>query len=109
MAQGNKFDSGKPPLSLIPRLAQEEEAMVLAFGGKKYEYWNWAKGMQWSRLIDAAQRHMLAYADGEDVDPESGLSHLAHARCCLGFLIDYRKEHPELDDRRKRDTRGCKE
>jgi hypothetical protein len=104
--EAKKFDSGKPPLSLIPRRANEEEAKVLDFGRQKYGAWNWAKGMDWSRLVDAGMRHMTAFADGEDVDPESGLSHLAHARACLGFLLDYEKEHPELDDRRKRVNRG---
>ncbi len=100
--QGSKFDSGKPPMSLIPRRALVEEARVLDFGRQKYAAWNWSKGMDWSRLIDAGLRHLTAYADGEDVDPESGLSHLAHARACLGFLLDYEAEHPELDDRRRR-------
>lgn len=95
-----KYDVGKPPLSLIPRAAHIAEAEVLAFGAKKYAAWNWSKGMAHSRLIDAALRHITAYADGEDVDPESGLSHLAHARCCLGFLIELTQTHPDLDDRR---------
>jgi hypothetical protein len=101
---GSKFDGGKPPLSLISRYANDQEALVLAFGAMKYDRWNWARGLAWSRVLDAALRHLTAYADGEDVDPETGLSHLAHARCCTGFLLDYIKEHPELDDRRKRET-----
>jgi hypothetical protein len=99
---GKKFDSEKPPMTLISRRAQEEEAKVLAFGAKKYDKWNWSRGIAWSRVLDAAIRHLIAFADGEDVDPETGLSHLAHARCCTGFLLDYEKEHPELDDRRPR-------
>ena len=98
----NKYDNGKPPLGLIPRRALEEEARVLNFGRRKYGPWNWVRGMEWSRLIDAGLRHIAAFADGENVDQESGLSHLAHARACLGFLLDYEREHPELDDRRKR-------
>jgi hypothetical protein len=102
--QSMKKDAGKAPLSLIPRRALEGEAQVLAFGASKYKAWKWAEGMEWSRLLDAAMRHVAAFADGENVDAESGLSHLAHARCCLGFLLDYEVEHPELDDRRKRPT-----
>lgn len=99
---GRKEDNNKSPLSLISRRANELEAQALAFGARKYDAWNWAKGMKWSRLLDAALRHLYAYADGEDLDSESGLSHLAHARCCVGFLLDYEKSHPELDDRRPR-------
>lgn len=103
--EGLKYDSGKPPLSLISRRANEEEAKVLAFGANKYARWNWANGIAWSRILDAALRHIGAFADGENFDAETGLSHLAHARCCLGFLLDYEKEHPELDDRRPRSKR----
>lgn len=97
--EGNKFDQGKPRIELIPRSALLEEAAVLTFGAQKYDDDNWRGGMAWRRLIGAALRHTLAFADGEDLDPESGLSHLAHARCCLGFLIEYTSTHTELDDR----------
>lgn len=98
-AGGTKYDDGKPPISLIPRSAIEEEAMVLAFGAKKYAADNWRKGFAYRRLIDAALRHMFAIADGEDYDPETGLLHAAHARCCLGFLIEHYKEGLGHDDR----------
>lgn len=86
-----KHDDGKPPISMIPRVAIEQEAQVLLFGAKKYGRDNWKKGMAPHRLYDAALRHILAYADGETTDPESGLPHLAHARCNLGFLLHYAK------------------
>lgn len=97
--QANKFDTGKPPIGLIPYSALIEEAHVLAFGVDKYGTHNWRKGMQWQRLIDAALRHVHAFNNGEDLDPETGLHHLAHARCCLGFLIEYTTTCPGLDDR----------
>jgi hypothetical protein len=104
---GTKHDSGKPPISLIPRVAIEQEALVMGFGAEKYGKGNWSNGLSYSRLIDACLRHTLAFADGEDNDPETGLSHLAHARCCLGMLLamptewDDRttKEDPEDDGR----------
>lgn len=68
----------------------------MAFGADKYGRNNWRKGLHYSRLIDAAMRHILAFADGEDSDPETGLSHAAHARCCLGMLLAMPKE---WDDR----------
>jgi hypothetical protein len=97
--EGRKDDAGKAPLSLIPRSALLAEADVLAFGAKKYQRDNWRKGMAYSRLIDAALRHVLAFADGEDADDETGLSHLAHARCCLAFLIEYEERGLGTDDR----------
>jgi len=103
---GRKDDAGKPPMSLVSRRAMEEEAKVLDFGKRKYDAWNWSEGIAWSRCLDAVLRHVYAYCDGESLDPESGLSHLAHARCGLGFLLDFEQSHPELDDRRKRAVFG---
>lgn len=65
---GSKFDAGKPPLSLISRTALEEEARVMAFGKDKYGEHQWRGGMNFSRLMDAALRHVYAFADGEDKD-----------------------------------------
>src|SRR5882757_7170258 len=96
---GVKFDQGKAPLSMLPRVALEQEAKVMEFGAKKYGKFNYRKGMKWSRLIDAALRHVYAFADGEDEDPETHLSHLAHARCCLGFLLEYADDNLGEDDR----------
>ena len=74
----------------------------MGFGAGKYGKGNWAMGLSYSRLIDACLRHTLAWAEGEDNDHETGLSHLAHARCCLGMLLAMPKE---WDDRvHKNDT-----
>lgn len=97
-----KFDGGKPPLGMISREALEQEALVLAFGAEKYGRDNWRKGMDFSRLADAALRHVYAFLDGEDADKETGLSHLAHARCCLAFLLEYQGKRVGTDDRFKR-------
>jgi hypothetical protein len=99
VVKATKYDEGKPPVSLISTKALIEEAKVMAYGEKKYGRDNWRKGFTYSRLLDAALRHILAYNDGEDKDKETGISHLAHARCCLGFLLEQEKTHPELDDR----------
>ena len=99
-----KADTGKAPISLVPRSAIVAEAEVLGFGAQKYAAHNWRKGMKWSRLGDAALRHLLAWIDGEDVDPETGLSHLAHLRCCAGFLIEYQAAGLGDDDRFRREA-----
>lgn len=39
------------------------------------------------RYYDAAIRHLTAWWDGERNDPESNLPHLAHAACCIIFLL----------------------
>lgn len=72
----------------------------MAFGAKKYASWNWSNGIAWSRVVSAALRHLYAMADGELLDPETGLPHAAHARCCTAFLLDFMVNHPELNDLR---------
>lgn len=96
---GKKNDTGKPPISLLDRDFVEGTAQVMAFGAKKYDRYNWCNGIQHSRLIDAAMRHMIAHASGETMDPESGLPHIDHAAASINMLRGMMRLHPELDDR----------
>lgn len=96
---GQKFDTDKPPMDLLDRHALEEIARVLAFGANKYHAHNWRSGIRFSRLLAAALRHLHAFNDGEDTDPESGISHIAHAGCCIMFLLWMEAERPDMDDR----------
>jgi hypothetical protein len=96
-----KFDQGKLPLHLLSTEALNQTAAVLAFGAEKYAEHNWRAGFAWSRPLSAAMRHITAFNAGEDKDPESGLSHLAHAACCIMFLLEFEKTHKHLDDRFK--------
>src|SRR6266852_4660821 len=96
-----KKDSGKPSLFPILGAAQAlaEIAAVLHFGAKKYAPSKWREGMNWSRLIDALLKHVTAFANGESTDPETGLSQLGHAGCCVLFLLTYQLENLGTDDR----------
>lgn len=96
-----KHDSGKPRLDLIPPRAAEIIGGVLAYGAKKYSASNWMQGADWSRYSGAALRHLFAFIKGEDNDPESGLPHLAHAACCVLFLLEYQAAGLGTDDRCK--------
>lgn len=99
---GVKFDGEKPPLALLPTRALEAVGRVLAFGAKKYQAHNWRGGIQYSRLAGAMLRHVFAFLRGEDKDPETGESHLAHAACCVLFALEFVEEgRTELDDRHK--------
>lgn len=97
---GVKHDQDKPNMALLDGYAIEQLTRVLDFGAQKYAAHNWRNGLQKSRLIAAALRHLFAYLRGEDLDPESGLSHVAHAMCCCMFLLGL-EHRPELDDRWK--------
>ena len=73
--------------------------MGLEYGLEKYERNNWKQGFEWSRLLDAALRHIVfGVAMGEDIDKESGNPHWGHALCMLMFLLHCIEEYPELND-----------
>lgn len=98
LTEGRKDDSSKPRMDLISPYAMEELGKVLAYGAKKYADRNWEKGIAWSRIVAALLRHLFAYLRGELVDPESGLSHLAHVLCNAHFLVHYLHTKKEFDD-----------
>jgi hypothetical protein len=100
---GLKFDGGKEPMDLIPTAPLLEIARVLDYGKQKYSAQNWRKGLAWSRVYAAAQRHLLKWNAGETTDPETGLNHLAHAAVNILFLLEYTNSRPEFDDRYKGD------
>ncbi len=100
-AEGRKDDADKPRYDLIPPEMPEAVARVLAFGARKYAPRNWEKGMKWGRPFAALMRHMWAWWRGEKLDPETGMSHLWHAACCITFLIAYEARNVGEDDRPK--------
>lgn len=104
LSEGTKFDEGKIPWDLWSADALEETAKVLAFGAKKYEPYNWAKGIKYRRVFRALLGHLWDWWRGKEYDDETGLNHLAHAMCCLMFLLHYAvndKQYFEYDDRPK--------
>lgn len=103
--EGIKFDQDKPRMDLIDPTAMNELAKVLTFGAQKYAAHNWRKGLHKSRLLGAALRHLFAYLGGEDKDPETGLSHAAHAMCCCMFILGL-EHRADLDDRHKEVANG---
>lgn len=84
---------------LIPVQALEELARVYGMGAEKYDDHNWRKGYNWSLSYAALSRHLNAFWRGEDVDPESGLAHMAQVAWHAFTLYTFMKEHPEKDDR----------
>lgn len=96
---GHKYDHDKLPWHLLPSDAVQEIVKVLQFGANKYAPRNWETGMNWSRPFSALMRHMWAWWSGEHKDPETGLSHLAHAGCCILFLLSYELRKIGSDDR----------
>lgn len=99
--KGTKHDGQKPKLALIPKEAIWGMGDALTFGANKYGQHNFRNGLEYTALVSAAMRHLTAWVDGENIDSESGLSHLDHALASLAMLKYMEVNKPEMDDRYK--------
>lgn len=89
LTTGVKYDGDKPRMSLVPPKAILEVAKVLTYGAKKYSAENWRKVPEaHQRYLDAALRHINQYHQGQIIDNETGINHLAHAICSLLFIVE---------------------
>ena len=85
---GVKLDGGKLLMSLMPHEALTGLAEVMTFGANKYTPNGWKTVPNaMARYEDAMLRHYYAYKSGEELDPESGLSHLKHMLTNAAFLV----------------------
>ena len=86
--EGVKYDGQKPRWDLLHWPCINEVVKVLTVGALKYDDHNWQHVTNLRlRYFSAAQRHIVAWWEGEVLDPETGLHHLAHAICCLMFCM----------------------
>jgi hypothetical protein len=92
-------------LSCVPMTVVLEIATAMREGAQKYGRHNWREaGVRSSVYFDAAIRHLFAWWEGEEIDPDSGISHLTKAIASLVVLRDGQMQsetQPELfnDDR----------
>src|SRR3990172_5924587 len=98
---GRKDDAGKTAAHLFSVPAFLGTSRILAFGANKYEPRNWEKGILYSRVYSALLRHMMAWWQCEELDEETGESHLLHAMCCVMFLAHFSESggYETFDDR----------
>lgn len=89
---GLKYDTDKLRWDLLQYDCIEDVVKILTFGAEKYGPNNWKDVTPFEdRYFAALMRHLVASRNGETTDPESGLSHLAHAACNIMFLCWYEK------------------
>lgn len=94
-----KFDDIKADYSLIPSVFLDELSRAMMYGAKKYGRYNYTGGLEASRLVAAAARHLFSWFAGEEVDKESGVSHLAHVAANCLMLLHTKKLGTLKDDR----------
>lgn len=96
----DSIGSGKVPLHLWPNTASVYGSMALLDGALKYGRMNYrAVGVRASIYYDAARRHLDAWFEGETMDPDSGLPHLAHVLACAAILVEATVKGNMRDDR----------
>lgn len=79
----------KVPLHLVPPSAKHYLALALADGARKYGPYNWREHeISVSVYKAAAERHLDAFWDGENVAPDSRIHHVAHAMACCALILD---------------------
>lgn len=90
----------KVPLSTVPAAVIAEIGLAMLEGARKYGRHNYRiAGVRASVYYDAALRHLMAWWEGEDIDPDSGLSHVTKALACLTVLRDAMRNGKCNDDR----------
>lgn len=86
---GRKDDNGKLRYDLVPCTAYRQLVEVLTVGAAKYGDENWKSVDKAERRYYAAcLRHLESHRAGELLDQEDGKPHLAHAMCCVLFLLE---------------------
>lgn len=79
----------KAGMSCVPAEVLIELGLAMMEGARKYGRHNYrAVGVRASVYYDAALRHLFAWWEGEDIDPDSGISHLTKAMACLVVIRD---------------------
>lgn len=92
--------AAKNPLHLIPTAALIAEAAALRCGAEKYGLNNWRdSGVNAMTYVGAILRHLTSWRDGEDLDPDSGVSHLGMIRANCAILLDATHVGKLVDDR----------
>jgi hypothetical protein len=90
----------KVPMSPIPAPVLGELGLAMMEGALKYGRHNYRSiGVRGSVYYDAVMRHMNAFWEGQDVDPDSGVSHLVKAMAGLAVLRDAQMRGNWVDDR----------
>lgn len=90
----------KVPLHFIPPVALVHLGLAMEDGGSKYGLMNWREfTVSSSVYYDAIFRHLMAWWDGEDAAPDSGVHHLGHVMACCAIILDAAETTRLNDDR----------
>lgn len=92
----------KVPLALVPSSALYYMGLAFKEGARKYGPYNWReKAVESMTYVNATLRHLYAWIDGEEIDPESGKPHLGLAMASLAIIVDSKETGSLIDTRPK--------
>lgn len=90
----------KAPMSTVSAAVLSEIGVGMLEGAAKYGRHNYREaGVRASVYYDAALRHLFSWWEGEDIDPDSGMSHITKALACLTVFRDAQIQDMWEDDR----------
>ena len=96
----DRIGASKVDLTALPSTAMIAWALAQMDGGTKYGLYNWRiEPVQMRTYIGAAQRHLLAFLEGEEYAGDSGVKHLGHVMACAAIIIDAMYHDRAVDDR----------
>lgn len=94
------YGLAKPSPGLVPPSAILHMALAFRDGANKYGAYNWRRDpVSVSTYVDAANRHLMSWWDGEERSQHANVHHLAHAMACMAILIDAQVQGTLVDDR----------
>lgn len=97
-----QYGLAKPSPGLVPPSAILQIALAFRDGANKYGAYNWRDDpVSATTYIDAAYRHIMSWADGEERSSDANVHHLAHAAACMCILLDAQAQGTLVDDRPK--------
>jgi hypothetical protein len=97
--QSERFNTGKVQLREIDPDFIKGLGEVLTASRAKYDEGNWMKETKFSTPYESAQRHLLKFWNGEELDEETKCHHLLHCATNLMFLYYHTTSGKGIDDR----------
>ena len=89
-----RFNEGKRKWSLVDFKSLEPMIEALEYGAEKYSPDGWKKGYDKKEILESMMRHIASLMDGEEVDTESGVSHMGHIQVNAMFYNYFNRQKP---------------
>jgi len=94
-----RIGATKLSISNVPIRAIAQCAVVMDKGAEKYGPFNWrSEKISKTTYVNAILRHLYAWIDGQEIDPDSGALHIAAVMANCALVIDAQSCGQYIDD-----------